>query len=484
MDAAFRLHRVRLSRRAARGRIPRRAGLRLSGDAGGVRRVLRALALRRRSRGERPECLDSRLVAQRRGVRPGGRADAATRPRRSRQAAMLRLLCALLLAGCMRARPELPILNYHSVGDAADDYTVPLAAFEEQLDWLASHGFHTVSLHELAGSRQRRAPLPDKAIILTFDDGKADALAIVLPALRRRGMRATFFVITSLVGRAGYVTWYGVRTLADPASPRAAGRCCALREDPAATAGDRMPGRLQGHALVDQGQRRAGAAAHAGLQRREEIALGGQRDDRRGGSGAITGDDGKRGLPRNPTKRVRQHRRERARWTEHPRSQPRRRNRYRRHCEGGRACRLGEPARALEQRGGGDARERAQEREEDVTVVPPFSAWPAKRGEQQRAGVEQRPDRRVPASLPKRHDEEGEARPESADDYRERKPPGPHAGAAPTARRGEQLAMEIAGPPLAARIDGEKHGQRHHRPEYGERGPALAPTDHRDTEQR
>jgi peptidoglycan/xylan/chitin deacetylase (PgdA/CDA1 family) len=128
---------------------------------------------------------------------------------------MRRLLCVLLLAGCMRAKPELPILNYHSVGGAADDYTVPVAAFEEQLDWLASHGFHTVSLNDLVDSRRRHAPLPDKAIILTFDDGKADALGIVLPALRKRGMRASFFVVTSLVGRAGYLTWDGVRALAD-----------------------------------------------------------------------------------------------------------------------------------------------------------------------------------------------------------------------------------------------------------------------------
>jgi len=127
---------------------------------------------------------------------------------------MRRLLCVLLLAGCMRAKPELPILNYHSVGGAADDYTVPVAAFEEQLDWLASQGFQTVSLNDLVDSRRRHAPLPDKAIILTFDDGKADALGIVLPALRKRGMRASFFVVTSLVGRAGYLTWDGVRALA------------------------------------------------------------------------------------------------------------------------------------------------------------------------------------------------------------------------------------------------------------------------------
>ena len=128
---------------------------------------------------------------------------------------MRRLWLALILVCCTRARPEVPILNYHSVGRAADESTVPLAAFEEQLDWLASRGFHTVSLHDLLDSRQRRLPLPESSIILTFDDGTADALGMVLPALRKRGMRATFFVITDLIGHAGYLSWDGVRALAD-----------------------------------------------------------------------------------------------------------------------------------------------------------------------------------------------------------------------------------------------------------------------------
>jgi len=123
-------------------------------------------------------------------------------------------LVVLLLAACSRGRPEVPILNYHSVGAATDAFTVPLPAFEEQLDWLAANGYHTGSLHELLESRETRRPLPPRSVILTFDDGKEDAARVVLPALRKRGMRGTFFVVTGNVGRPGSLTWDGVRALA------------------------------------------------------------------------------------------------------------------------------------------------------------------------------------------------------------------------------------------------------------------------------
>ena len=124
------------------------------------------------------------------------------------------LVLALALAACSRGRPEVPILNYHSVGTVADEFTVPLQAFEEELDWLGANGFHTVSLHDLLESRRNHHPLPPRAIILTFDDGKEDALRVVLPELRKRGMRATFFIVTGEVGRPGYLSWDGVRELA------------------------------------------------------------------------------------------------------------------------------------------------------------------------------------------------------------------------------------------------------------------------------
>ncbi len=127
---------------------------------------------------------------------------------------LCRAVAVAVLAGCTPGKPEVPILNYHSVGTVAEDYTVPLAAFEQQLGWIAAQGLQTISLHDLAESRAGHAPLPRRAVILTFDDGREDALRLVLPALRAHGMRATFFIVTGWIGKPGYLTWDGVRALA------------------------------------------------------------------------------------------------------------------------------------------------------------------------------------------------------------------------------------------------------------------------------
>jgi peptidoglycan/xylan/chitin deacetylase (PgdA/CDA1 family) len=119
------------------------------------------------------------------------------------------LAAAAALAACA-SRPAAPILNYHAVGakDRSSGFDLTAAEFARQLDWLVSAGYHTVSLDDVVQRRNL-----DRVVALTFDDGSDDALRVVLPELRKRGMKATFFVITSLVGTPGYLTWDGVRAL-------------------------------------------------------------------------------------------------------------------------------------------------------------------------------------------------------------------------------------------------------------------------------
>jgi len=118
---------------------------------------------------------------------------------------MRRWLIALLFCAACTSKPAVPILNYHSIGK--DD--VSQSAFEAQLDWLASAGFNTIALSAAASGHP-----PPHAVVLTFDDGTDDAVTTVLPALRKRGMGGTFFIVTGFVGKAGYLTWDGVRALA------------------------------------------------------------------------------------------------------------------------------------------------------------------------------------------------------------------------------------------------------------------------------
>jgi len=95
------------------------------------------------------------------------------------------------------------ILMYHSVEPYTEDpyrITVRPERFERQLRWLRRHGLRGVSMRDL-----RAAPDPRGLVGLTFDDGYADFVTRVLPALRRYGFTATVYVVGGAVG--GHNAW-------------------------------------------------------------------------------------------------------------------------------------------------------------------------------------------------------------------------------------------------------------------------------------
>jgi peptidoglycan/xylan/chitin deacetylase (PgdA/CDA1 family) len=112
-----------------------------------------------------------------------------------RTACLLALLWLGVAAQGCKGRPRAPILTWHSVAASGDAFTVAPAAFAAQLDQLL-RCCTTISLHELLGG----GALPQRPVVLTFDDGVADAFTTVLPELQRRGQRATFFIVTGWVG--------------------------------------------------------------------------------------------------------------------------------------------------------------------------------------------------------------------------------------------------------------------------------------------
>lgn len=93
------------------------------------------------------------------------------------------------------------ILLYHSVSreEAGNVYSLPLAAFEQQMEFLRSH-FKTVRLCDLAKAMETQPPDVNLACV-TFDDGCLDNYEVALPVLERFGIKATFFIVTGFVGR-------------------------------------------------------------------------------------------------------------------------------------------------------------------------------------------------------------------------------------------------------------------------------------------
>ncbi len=110
-----------------------------------------------------------------------------------------------------------PILEYHTVTNHPDPsseiYNVPPAEFSAQLDYLAENGYTTITLKDYARARRFGEPLPDKPIILTFDDGYADNYSEMLPILEAHGMKAVVFVITNEIGKSGYLSMWQLKDM-------------------------------------------------------------------------------------------------------------------------------------------------------------------------------------------------------------------------------------------------------------------------------
>jgi peptidoglycan/xylan/chitin deacetylase (PgdA/CDA1 family) len=94
-------------------------------------------------------------------------------------------------AGAPSPRP-VPILEFHVVGDPPPGAPTPglydsVATFRAQLAWLAAHGYHAVTLHDVYESWTHGKALPARPVVLTFDDGYPEDYTTVLPLLRARG---------------------------------------------------------------------------------------------------------------------------------------------------------------------------------------------------------------------------------------------------------------------------------------------------------
>lgn len=90
-----------------------------------------------------------------------------------------------------RLRRDVPILTFHRIRDADGTSEATLA---KVLDHCAER-FTVNTMGELAALMRRGRRLPRNAIVLTFDDCTRDQLTAAVPALRARGLRATFGAI-------------------------------------------------------------------------------------------------------------------------------------------------------------------------------------------------------------------------------------------------------------------------------------------------
>ncbi len=136
---------------------------------------------------------------------------------------MLAALVLLVLAqqstpAAARPVAGVPVLMYHKVDAVVPneavgrDLTVDPRAFAAQLAYLRAHHIRTITADELA-TDVTRGQHPRDAVVLTFDDGYADAATTAFPILRKFGARATFYVSSGFVGTPRHLTWKQMREM-------------------------------------------------------------------------------------------------------------------------------------------------------------------------------------------------------------------------------------------------------------------------------
>jgi peptidoglycan-N-acetylglucosamine deacetylase len=95
-----------------------------------------------------------------------------------------------------------PVLVYHGIGGSTTDtadkrFTVSRTDFAWQMRSLEKAGYHAITTGQLAAYLKSgdATQLPSKPVLITFDDGREDAMLQADPILRDTGMKATMFVI-------------------------------------------------------------------------------------------------------------------------------------------------------------------------------------------------------------------------------------------------------------------------------------------------
>jgi peptidoglycan/xylan/chitin deacetylase (PgdA/CDA1 family) len=128
-------------------------------------------------------------------------------------------------AATILARKQVPILCYHQIRDwtakdskSAKDYIIPVKTFKEHIKLLADSGYNSIQPDELYNYLAYGDKLPEKPVMITFDDTDYDQFEVGATELAKYGYKGVYFIMTVSIGRNGkvhYMSKENIKELAD-----------------------------------------------------------------------------------------------------------------------------------------------------------------------------------------------------------------------------------------------------------------------------
>ncbi|MHC6181359.1 polysaccharide deacetylase family protein [Clostridium sp. JNZ X4-2] len=112
---------------------------------------------------------------------------------------------------------SIPILYYHSIDyEKGNELRVPKEKFREEMQYLKENGYTTLTMNEFYDFLVYNKPVPNKSVVITFDDGYKDNYENAFPILKEFGFKATIFIITSTIdNEKGFLTSSQLKEMQD-----------------------------------------------------------------------------------------------------------------------------------------------------------------------------------------------------------------------------------------------------------------------------
>lgn len=123
---------------------------------------------------------------------------------------------------------DLPVVMYHQLTKnpkKSGKYVLTVEQFEKDLMFLMAKGYQSVTVKQLLDFSQGKGEVPEKAILITFDDGQETLYEYALPLLKKYGFTAVGFVVGALADyyteiddhnlNYSYLNWQQIKEMSD-----------------------------------------------------------------------------------------------------------------------------------------------------------------------------------------------------------------------------------------------------------------------------
>jgi len=120
------------------------------------------------------------------------------------------------------AKRQIPVLCYHQIRDwkatdskTAKEIITPVAVFNDQIKALADSGYTSILPDQLYDYLVYGKELPEKSVMITFDDNDLSQYEHAVPTLKKHGFKGVYFIMTVTIGRPRYMNKTQLKELSD-----------------------------------------------------------------------------------------------------------------------------------------------------------------------------------------------------------------------------------------------------------------------------